>query len=227
MNKRRRTREEQRLRLLARIITAFIVVMAAVAAMALCTAPAGGTDAGDRAQTDGVAAPVPVIRLEDPAEMVAETSSVCEDPQEDFENEKIVQALYEQDYFWEDIPLDEETQAFLRAACEESGVSYAAAVALCWGETRFQNLLGDNGNSIGYLQVQPYWHQERMERLGVTDLWDPFGNFRVGLDYFAELLAKYPIEDAVTAYKSGSPNGDHTEAEKTVAYMKELQAAHG
>ncbi len=29
-------------------------------------------------------------------------------------------------------------------------------------------------------------------RLGVTDLMNPFGNFRVGCDFLAELLEKYP-----------------------------------
>lgn len=34
---------------------------------------------------------------------------------------------------------------------------------------------------------------------------DPFGNFRVGCDFLAELLEKYPVQEALTAYNSGSP----------------------
>ena len=34
---------------------------------------------------------------------------------------------------------------------------------------------------------------------------EPFSNFRVGCDFMAELLAQYPMEDALTAYNSGHP----------------------
>ena len=40
-------------------------------------------------------------------------------------------------------------------------------------------------------QIQKKWHWDRMERLGVTDLMGPSGNFRVGCDFLAELYAKY------------------------------------
>lgn len=124
---------------------------------------------------------------------------------EDYENEKIEAALFESGYFRSDIPLDGETQAYLRAACEESGVTYELALAVIWKETGYQNVIGDSGNSVGYMQVQPRWHQERMNRLGVDDLSDPYGNFRVGCDYLAELLRKYDTDKALTAYNTGKP----------------------
>lgn len=129
----------------------------------------------------------------------------AEEPQEDFENEKIEAALFESGYFRSDIPLDGETQAYLRAACEESGVTYELALAVIWKETGYQNITGDGGDSVGYMQVQPQWHQERMNRLGVDDLADPYGNFRVGCDYLAELMRKYDTEKALTAYNTGKP----------------------
>ena len=46
------------------------------------------------------------------------------DAEEDFENEKIESALYENGYFRSDVPLDGETQALLHAACEEAGITY-------------------------------------------------------------------------------------------------------
>ena len=52
------------------------------------------------------------------------TECVIEEPEEDFENEYIEVALYASGYFREDVPLDSDTQAFLRAACEETGISY-------------------------------------------------------------------------------------------------------
>ena len=86
-------------------------------------------------------------------------------------------------------------------------------------ETEFRNVVGDDGRSVGYMQVQRRWHEDRMARLGVTDLTDPYGNFRVGCDYLAELLGKYPLEEALTAYNSGKP-GKSAYASNVLGYME-------
>lgn len=44
-----------------------------------------------------------------------------------------------------------------------------------------------NGDCVGLMQVSEKWHTDRMERLGVTDLYDPYSNILVGTDYLAEL----------------------------------------
>ena len=154
-----------------------------------------------------------------------ETAPECTDraieaePEEDFENEYIEAALYASGYFREDVPLDGDTQALLRAACEETSIPYELALAVIRQETEFRNVVGDDGCSVGYMQVQRRWHEDRMARLGVTDLTDPYGNFRVGCDYLAELLGKYPLEEALTAYNSGKP-GKSAYASNVLAYME-------
>lgn len=45
-----------------------------------------------------------------------------------------------------------------------------------------------NGSCIGLMQVSEKWHTDRMEKLGVTDLYDPYSNILVGTDYLAELF---------------------------------------
>ena len=141
------------------------------------------------------------------------------EPDEEPENEYIEAALYASGYFREDVPLDGDTQAFLRAACEETGIPYELALAVIRQETEFRNVVGDDGRSVGYMQVQRRWHEDRMARLGVTDLTDPYSNFRVGCDYLAELLGKYSLEEALTAYNSGKP-GKSTYASNVLAYME-------
>ena len=162
--------------------------------------------------------------METPAEAKSASPAPAIEPQEDFENEKISKALYDSGYFRYDVPLDDETQAFLRAACDESGVPYELALAVIRKESTFQNIIGDSGDSVGYMQIQPRWHKERMERLGVTDLRDPFSNFRVGCDYLAELLERYPLEDAMTAYNSGNP-GKSDYAKDVISYMEDFAYA--
>jgi soluble lytic murein transglycosylase-like protein len=104
----------------------------------------------------------------------------------------------------DDIPLDKDAQVLLYEACGETGVPFELALAVIWKETRFQNISGDGGNSVGYMQVQERFHWDRMERLGVTDLADPYGNFLVGCDYLAEMLDKERgVEWALMAYNGG------------------------
>lgn len=216
------TREERRQRswnhkMLAGSIFLWAVLLSAVIGWSFAGAGAAGypdTVAADKSvptSQENSEAEIP-----DPEDPEPEDASV-----EDFENEKIEAALFDSGYFRRDIPLDGETQALLRAACEESGVRYELACAVIWKETGFQNVVGDDGDSIGYMQIQEKWHGERMARLGVTDLADPFGNFRVGCDYLSDLTNKYSLQEALTAYNSGKP-GESQYASDVIAYMVKL-----
>ena len=191
-NTRRRPRRRRR-----RYLGAGIVTLAAAA-----RGTGGGAGPLPPEEPPELQLPTPVVAI--PIESLEPTDLQVweEDP---YESEKIEQALVEQGYFRDDVPLSYEDQDFLHTACQESGVPYALALAVIERETQFQNLVGDDGASLGYMQVQERWHWDRMERLGVTDLMNPFGNFRVGCDFLAELLEKYPTQEALTAYNSGSP----------------------
>lgn len=48
-----------------------------------------------------------------------------------------------------------------------------------------------NGNCKGLMQVSEKWHVERMDKLGVTDIYDVSGNIHVGVDYLSELFLEY------------------------------------
>lgn len=123
--------------------------------------------------------------------------------------------------YYDHITLEYELQELLWTACEETGCPYELALAVIFHESAYRNVTGDNGNSVGYMQIQPRWHQERMGRLGVTDLSDPFSNFRVGCDLLAELIEKYgSVESALTCYNTGSP-GTSGYADRVLAYMNE------
>lgn len=49
----------------------------------------------------------------------------------------------------------------------------------------------NNGCCIGLMQIYQKYHEDRMERLGVSDLYDPYSNILVGADYLAELFEEY------------------------------------
>ena len=124
----------------------------------------------------------------------------------------------------EDIPLDAETQILLEQACDETGILFELALSVIWQETNFQNVVGDGGDSIGYMQVQPRWHRDRMERLGVSDLADPYGNFLVGCDYLAEMIDKdRGLEWALHAYNGGPTYANNmAKAEKVSQYARDV-----
>lgn len=74
---------------------------------------------------------------------------------------------------------------------------------------------GDGGNSIGLMQIQERWNKDRMQRLGVTDLYDPKQNVKVGCDILAELLGKYGnYKDALSVYNSGNTKDGKQYAER-------------
>ena len=76
---------------------------------------------------------------------------------------------------------------------------------------------GDDGNSIGLMQIQERWHKERMKRLGVTNLYDSEQNITVGCDILSELLNKYGnYKDALSVYNSGNVHDGKQYAERVL-----------
>lgn len=83
-------------------------------------------------------------------------------------------------------------QVYLWSLCEERGIDYYMIVALIERESGYRwDAAGDGGNSIGYMQIAKRWHGERMLEEDVEDLFDPYGNIRVGLNFFQYLNDKY------------------------------------
>lgn len=92
-----------------------------------------------------------------------------------------------------------------------------------------------NGDCKGLMQISENWHKDRMERLGVSDLYDPCGNILVGVDYLAELASEYDDLGTVLMIYSGSADaikrgetGDWSDyAKEVVERTMELERLHG
>lgn len=104
-----------------------------------------------------------------------------------------------------DIPLDYELQDHIFTVSESYGIDPTLVIAVIHKESTFHaDSIGDNGNSLGLMQVQPKWHQARMNKYNCHDLLDPYQNIIVGVDYLAEMLGKYnTVEGALMAYNAG------------------------
>lgn len=107
-----------------------------------------------------------------------------------------------------DVPMDIDLQAYITNECSAYDIDPAIIMAMIDRESDFRaDVVGDNGNSFGLMQIQKKWHTERMEDLGCTDLLNPYDNVTVGINYLGELLDRDKgIEWALAAYNAG-PSG--------------------
>ena len=122
-------------------------------------------------------------------------------------------------FIYFDIPLDRDLQEHLYAVCEARGVDPALVIAMIQRESNFDiDAIGDQGNSLGLMQIQPRWNQERMNKLGCLDLLDPYQNITVGVDIIGELLEDGKgVEWALMAYNGGPAYANRLAASGTVS----------
>lgn len=110
-----------------------------------------------------------------------------------------------------DVPLDVDLQEHIFALCEIYDIDPAVVISVIARESSFRpGVMGDGGESYGLMQIKKKWHKARMERLGVTDLLDPYQNVAVGIDLLAELL-RYggSLEWALMCYNGGYTYADN------------------
>lgn len=87
------------------------------------------------------------------------------------------------------VPLDDDLQAYIVRLCAEKELAPSVIFAQIGVESKYQaDIIGDNGNSFGLMQIYKSCHEDRMLRLGVSDLLDPVENVTVGIDIMAELM---------------------------------------
>lgn len=109
--------------------------------------------------------------------------------------------VYEQGWKYYEIPssytmaggmFPEVAQVYLWCICREAGVDYYTALALIERESGYRHSdTGDSGNSKGLMQIYEKFHLDRMEDVNATDLYNPFDNMRVGVDFLAEIQDRY------------------------------------
>lgn len=97
-----------------------------------------------------------------------------------------------------------------------SGVDPAIVKAIIVEESGGNpNAVGDNGESIGLMQIQPKHHKKKMEELGIVSLFDPQENVILGCSILSDLYDKYGnYEDALSVYNSGNTEDGKAYAER-------------
>ena len=123
------------------------------------------------------------------------------------------------------------------AYCEEIGSQYAICPELLMAIMESEssgNPKAQNGNCKGLMQINVNYHKKRMERLGVSDIYDARGNILLAADYLAELFREHGDIGTVLMLYNGSKNAldrgkeaNYTEyAKKIMARSEQLERLH-
>lgn len=108
--------------------------------------------------------------------------------------------------------------------------------AMAFYESSNERTVVSKYGDIGYMQVNPKWHSDRMDKLGVTDLYDGYSNILVGTDYLYEMCLKHgDIVTALMAYNMGSDKAEELDeagvisdyARKILELSEQLERLHG
>ena len=117
------------------------------------------------------------------------------------------------------VPLSEEIQLHIFEECEKHNISPSIVIALITMESYFDEYAKSAKGAEGLMQVVPKWHEERMERLGCTDLFNPYDNITVGIDYLAELKEKNSdLYWVLMAYNMGEDKATQTQENGEVTF---------
>lgn len=92
--------------------------------------------------------------------------------------------------FGGDTTIPEEYQDYCIEIGEKYHICPELLMAMIEQESSGRADVVNSAGDTGLLQVNPAWHKERMERLGVSDLTDPYSNILVAADYLAELFSE-------------------------------------
>ena len=171
------------------------------------------------------------LRVEPQAEVMQEQTTTAEQPTTAIVEVEIVevetQIVAGPTYKLCDIPLDEELQIWVFDYCKDKHINPYLVFAMCERESNYNaDEVGDSGNSLGIMQIQPKWHQWRMDKLGLFDWMDATQNIMIGIDILLDLYSKN--EDTawvLMAYNGGVAYADrYYEAGNISEYAEYIMA---
>lgn len=122
--------------------------------------------------------------------------------------------------------------------CEDAGKQYGICPELLEAIMEAESSgdpRAENGNCKGLMQINLTYHSERMDKLGVTDIYDARGNIFLAADYLSELFLEYGDVGTVLMVYNGNRDAlirsnalNYTEyAQRIVKRSEELERLHG
>ena len=161
--------------------------------------------------------PEPNVRTPSPYEVdvmiaqnEAETPTVEEIIKETVKVPEIVTEVATEPIFsgYDFIPLDEGLQVEIYSLCKKYEIAYELILSVIKTESNFQaDVIGDNGNSIGLMQIQPKWWQGLADTYALS-IHEPIDNVHLGILILNQALNDNggDLDKALKQYNSGNPN---------------------
>lgn len=124
------------------------------------------------------------------------------------------------------------------AYCEQIGSQYNICPELLMAVIETESsgqAYATNGNCIGLMQVSSRYHGGRMQKLGVSNLYEEYDNILTAADYLEELFQKYKEPSLVLDMYNGNSKAMYnyengilsTYADKILTRARELEKLHG
>lgn len=105
------------------------------------------------------------------------------------------------------VPLSLELQEFTYGLCSEKSIDYDMVLAIMKKESEFQNVVSDNGQDFGLMQVNIINHDWLARQYGLTDMMDEYQNITAGVTILSILQSKFDsTETILMAYNIGCGN---------------------
>lgn len=107
-----------------------------------------------------------------------------------------------------ELPIDIDLFNHIQGLCADYVIPVELVLAVIEVESNYKADAVSKAGAIGLMQVIPEHHEDRMMKLNCLDLFDPYQNVRVGMDYLSKLIDEYDgnFHKALTAYHHG-PTG--------------------
>lgn len=104
-----------------------------------------------------------------------------------------------------DVPLEKDIQEHIFHLCAEYEIDPKIVIAMIAVESNYDaGAVSEDFSSVGLMQIQEKWHRGRMTRLKCYNLYSPYMNVTVGIDYLAELkVLNSDICFMLSAYNGG------------------------
>lgn len=104
-----------------------------------------------------------------------------------------------------EVPIDKELLDHIQGLCADYEIPVEVVLAMIEVESTYKADAVSSEGAEGLMQVIPEYHEDRMNRLNCTDLFDPYQNVTVGMDFLSELIDEYDgnFHKALTAYHHG------------------------
>lgn len=106
-----------------------------------------------------------------------------------------------------DIDMPAQLQREIAGLCEQYEYADTLVFAIIMTESGGNpDALGDNGQAVGLMQIQPRWHQEMIKNTGL-DPYTPIENVELGILYLDRCMQEnnYDLIRALKQYNSGDP----------------------